>query len=342
MHHTLPLRAMLTLILAALASTAAAQTNVTLYGRLDLGVRYSTNTTAAGASLTEVVPGSAGSSRWGVKGSEDLGSGLKAIFQLEGGINGDTGTAAQSGRLFGRTSIVGLSSALGTLTLGRQNSLGYDVTPIGDPFGWANLNDGGYFYDNYTSKRWDNSIKYNGRFGGFSTGLMLAFGEQAGNSKARRNTGISLGYEHGPFAIGGVVQYTRNAAGVADRKAYTLGGAWDMNPVKLFLGYIGQSSDTTNQKNAVWSSGLSYAASANVDLYGAYYHEQQRNPGGHKNLLAAMVNYKLSKRSSVYFQADHGSIDSGYASNVFDDQGFKYPVGIRSRNTATLGLRHQF
>ncbi|MEN9868461.1 MAG: hypothetical protein RL748_4051 [Pseudomonadota bacterium] len=324
-------------------SQALAQSNVTIYGRLDLGLRYSTNTTASGKSLTEIASGSASSSRWGIKGSEDLGGGLKALVLLEGGINPDTGTAAQSNRLFGRTSTVGLSGSFGTVTLGRQNSLGYDVSPLGDPFGWANLNDGGYFYDNYTSKRWDNSIKYVGKFGAFSPGVMWAFGEQASSARARRNTGVSLTYEDGPFSLGTVYQSTRNAAGVADRKAFILSGAYQVSaPVKLFLGYINQRSDASSQKNDVITSGLSYAATANIDLYGAYYHERQKNADGRKNLLAAMVNYKFSKRTNVYIQADRTNTDAGYASNVFDDQGFKLPAGITGRTTLTIGVRHQF
>src|SRR5437868_4555135 len=93
------------LMLAAYTS-AHAQSNVQLYGLLDMGVGITTNATPAGGNLSQVSSGGMNTSRWGIKGSEDLGGGLKAVFQLESGIIMDTG--AQDGNLFKRQANVGL------------------------------------------------------------------------------------------------------------------------------------------------------------------------------------------------------------------------------------------
>jgi predicted porin len=101
-----------------LCGAAHAQNSVTLYGLIDEGVNF-TNNAGSGSA------GNAAGSRWGVRGSEDLGSGLSAIFRLEGGFNASNGEFGQEGRLFGRQAYVGLQSdRYGTLTLGRQ----YDPT----------------------------------------------------------------------------------------------------------------------------------------------------------------------------------------------------------------------
>src|SRR5215203_819094 len=103
------------------ASTATAQSSVTVYGLLDSGLVYTTNINAAGDSITKV-PSLTGTfpSRIGFRGAEDLGNGLQAVFTLETGLGLDTGAMGQGNRLFGRQATIGLKGAWGTLTLGRQ------------------------------------------------------------------------------------------------------------------------------------------------------------------------------------------------------------------------------
>src|ERR1700712_516811 len=110
------------LALAALgtfAGAAQAQSSVTLYGIIDAGFVYNNN--QAGQKLYSLNSGNLQGSRWGLRGTEDLGGGLKAIFVLENGFDVNTGKLGQSGLEFGRSAYVGLSSAqFGTVTLGRQ------------------------------------------------------------------------------------------------------------------------------------------------------------------------------------------------------------------------------
>lgn len=125
--------------IGALSGVAHADSNVTVYGVVDAAVRTANNQNASGDSLNSVGNGLLQGNRLGFKGQEDLGGGLKAVFQLESGFNIGDGTAAQNGATFSRNATVGLSDAkLGTLTIGRQNNLAYDTLIATDVYGVAN------------------------------------------------------------------------------------------------------------------------------------------------------------------------------------------------------------
>ena len=112
---------------ASFATVAHAQSSVTLYGVLDAGITYQSNVrTASGQGKSRFSMGSGiDQSRFGLRGSEDLGGGLKAIFTLESGFNIGNGKFANgNGGMFNRQAFVGLSSQYGTVTLGKQ----YDAT----------------------------------------------------------------------------------------------------------------------------------------------------------------------------------------------------------------------
>ena len=118
-------------VLAVCAAGAAqAQSNVTLYGVLDGGLSYVSN--VGGSKNFGTADGLQSGNRWGLKGSEDLGGGLSAIFTLENGFNLTNGGLGQGSREFGRQAFVGLSSkSFGSLTIGRQYDSVVDfVSPI--------------------------------------------------------------------------------------------------------------------------------------------------------------------------------------------------------------------
>src|SRR5579859_8019999 len=104
------------LLCAGIATTAHAQSSVTLYGILDTGIDFASNVN--GNHLYQMASGVSAGSRWGVRGKEDLGGGLAAIFDLESGFNSTNGSLG-SGLAFSRNAYVGLDSqTLGTVTLG--------------------------------------------------------------------------------------------------------------------------------------------------------------------------------------------------------------------------------
>ena len=108
--------------LSLLAGPVLSQTSVTLYGLLDAGITYTSNVVKDGGhgSDTTLMTGVAQGSRWGLRGTEDLGGGNQAIFQLESGFQLGNGTLSAGGRGFGYGSWVGLQGSWGTLTMGRQ------------------------------------------------------------------------------------------------------------------------------------------------------------------------------------------------------------------------------
>jgi predicted porin len=107
-----------------IGGAAAAQSNVTIYGLVDMSASYNNGGDANGGKQFKVNSGGMNTSRWGLRGSEDLGNGLKAIMQLEGGIVMDTGAA--DGDIFGRQANVGLQGDFGKVVVGRSYSTTYD------------------------------------------------------------------------------------------------------------------------------------------------------------------------------------------------------------------------
>jgi predicted porin len=174
-------------VLSAFAAPVFAQSSVTLYGVIDEGLNYTNNVSTAtgGHSAWQMQSGYAQGSRWGLKGAEDLGGGLKAIFQLENGFNASNGGLGQSGRMFGRQAFVGLSQEqYGTLTLGRQYDSVVDyLAPLTANGSW-----GGYMlshpYDNDNTDNWfrlNNTVKYTSpNIAGFQGGGTYSFSNNTG------------------------------------------------------------------------------------------------------------------------------------------------------------------
>ena len=198
-----------TLMVAALsgvfATAAHAQSSVTLYGLIDAGLTYTNNQN--GSHNFKMTSGAVNGSRWGLRGSEDLGGGLKAIFTLENGFSIANGTLGQQGREFGRQAFVGLSSnQFGTVTLGRQydsvvDYLGplaltgtqYGGTQFAHPFDNDNL-------DN--SFRINNSVKYqSANYAGFKFGALYGFSNQADGFANNRSYSVGASYNYGPLNI---------------------------------------------------------------------------------------------------------------------------------------------
>jgi len=127
-------KSLIALAVLAASGAAMAQSTVTLYGLIDVSVQsYKANVftasttvpntiTVANVRQTRLGSGIQNGSRWGLKGSEDLGGGLNAVFDLQSGFNVDTGSSAQGGLLFGRHAFVGLNGGFGTLTFGRHDT----------------------------------------------------------------------------------------------------------------------------------------------------------------------------------------------------------------------------
>lgn len=271
---------------AGLAGSAlAADTSVTLYGLLDMGLGYE-RVRAPGFKQNRIgtVQGVNSGSRFGLRGSEDLGDGLRAIFTLEGGITPLNGKSAQSGRLFGRQATVGLADdSWGQLEFGRQANLAskYFSGPI-DPFsGSFNLANMGTTFSATNTLRYDNLVLYQSPdWSGFQFGVGYSFnaddtrapatGQKTGFATGDNNRALTTGlrYASGPLAL--VATYDRfnptNAAqgGKSPTRIQEtiIGGAYDFEVVKLGAAIgqtrggwlqgatMGVSPDTKGYRNA--------------------------------------------------------------------------------------------
>jgi predicted porin len=220
-------------VTGAFAAPAFAQNSVTLYGIIDAGLTYVNN--AGGHAKWAMQSGILQGSRWGLKGSEDLGGGTKAIFQLENGFNVFNGNLGQGNREFGRQAYVGLTNErFGTVTLGRQ----YD--PVVDNAQATTFNGqwGAYFshpgdIDNTDNGfRVNNAVKYvSPRFAGVQGELFYAFGGVAGQFGAQSTIGAGLNYSGGPLYIGAGYFLAKNP-GLASSTVATdgnigSGGIWN-------------------------------------------------------------------------------------------------------------------
>jgi GBP family porin len=200
---------LVTILAGIFTPTAHAQSSVTLYGLIDAGLTYVSNQSTAGStaghSKFAMIDGGINPDRFGLRGSEDLGGGLKAIFTLENGFTLSNGALGQHGLLFGRQAFVGLSSnQFGTVTLGRQYDSMVDYLA---PLAGAGAAKGGVFfghpYDNdnlQNTMRINNAVKYASRnYDGWQFGSLYGFSNAAGGFSNNRAYSFGTSYNNGPL-----------------------------------------------------------------------------------------------------------------------------------------------
>jgi len=182
-------------LLPLLALSAAASAQVTIYGILDIGPTYVTN--QGGKSNVRMDAGTLQQSRIGFRGTEDLGGGYSAFFNLENGFNLDDGSMATANNLFSRDSRVGLKGPFGSISAGRQSNATVDAIA---PYAASMLAYGPSYlathpgdHDRVLNIPTDNSLKYTTpNFAGFTGIVSYGFGEVAGDTKqnSSRNAGV--------------------------------------------------------------------------------------------------------------------------------------------------------
>lgn len=243
-------------VLGAFAGSAIAA-DVTLYGVVDLGLNYShVDMDGVGNDLDtfEMKSGQQSGSRWGLKGTEDLGNGLTVGFVLENGFTADDGVDGGSA-MFDRESMLFLEGNFGKLAFGRIGSFNQGqgsfskigmLTPFGTSFGDYAAQAGNIFA---SSTRYANSIVYETpSFAGFQVTAMYSMGNTDGTgteneSDTDRYYGIAATYKNGPAAAYLAVDSTNyksfgvtNGSDMNDAWTVTLGGSWDFEVVKAYIG----------------------------------------------------------------------------------------------------------
>jgi len=343
----------LPLALMSAGPAAFAQSSVTLYGLIDTSVTY-VNHAQGSQKLWALGNSSAGNlsgSRWGLKGQEDLGGGLKAIFTVENGFNPSTGQLGQSSREFGRQAFVGLqSNTAGIVTLGRQYDPLIDlVQPItaDNYFGSAFATAGDV--DNYdNSFRVNNAVKYASPvWSGLQFEAMYSFGGIAGSTSAQSSYSGALAYATGPFSLAAGYYKAANSQATAQQRdtwtstsdgtfnaaintgyetAHTLdiaraAGQYVLGSFTLGAGYSnaqykpdGASTFFSSEKYNTGQAFLNYQALPPLLLgLGYSYTRSSGDTSAKYHQLSLGADYNLSKRTDVYMTAayQHASGETG-------------------------------
>ncbi|CAM3402765.1 porin [Polaromonas hydrogenivorans] len=365
--------------LTGLAATGAvqAQSSVTLYGMVDAGVEYVTHVAPAGGSLTRM-PSNTGilPSRFGLRGREDLGGGLSAVYTLEMGFAPDTGASGQGGRLFGRQSTVGLSGDWGAVTLGRQWTMLFwsllDSDLVGPSiYGLGSL-------DSYIpNSRIDNSIAYKGKFSDFTVGATYSAGrdtvnagpspagtncpgESGADSKACREWsalvkydtktwGAALAYDEmngrTPASATDVVLPAGLTSSSKSDSRLMVNGYVNLAALKIGGGLIRRKNEgsVTRPKSDLWYIAAAYPLTSAWTIDGTVAKLSYKNfDNADSTLLAVRSLYKLSKRTTLYAQI--GTIRNDSLANVSVSGGApgSNPALGGSQTGTMVGINHTF
>jgi predicted porin len=323
---------------AALAGLAAhAQSSVAIYGIVDTAVERASN--GAGTTATRMVSGQGSASRLGFRGAEDLGSGQRAIFNLEMAMNTQNGSGGgpNGGLAFNRQSWVGLAGNWGQVTVGRQFRPEARAVFAMDPFDAGSVASPPNTYAN-TVFRADSAVIYETpRLAGFVGRAMYAFGGNPGGVRgALDDTGASLQYYQGPLYVAYAWDSRRNATATDRRVWNTLGGSYDFGAVKLYGAYRTRKEDEALLDERNYWIGLSAPIGA-FTLMGTVGGVNDRT-AANKDARGWSVGgeYLLSKRTDVYFRYAHLSNKNGAAFGL--DNGVNGPTPT----SFVAGLRHRF
>lgn len=332
-------------VLGAMSGAAFAQVapnNITLYGVVDIAfLRTSVEETGQQTKTTTGLnAGNQSGNRWGLRGSEDLGGGLKANFRLESGFNIVNGNSGQGGRLFGRHAWVGLSGGFGEVRLGRQTLFSSaEVTGIADPF------DNGFGIAGFQllssaagTQRNDNTVTYRTpAMNGLQGAVYYTFGGKATPVPASESKDNWLGggvtYSAGPLNLGlsyDTKDSSTNAAGSRDDKWLNLVGSYNFGAAKVHAGYV--KEETTGEDKTGYILGATVPLGGG-ELLAAYQ-------SGKVDIIAAGVadpkirglsvgyTYALSKRTNVFTYVAQGKeTEPGYT---------------KKTREVNFGIRHMF
>ena len=352
--------------LGAMAGVAHAQSSVTLYGLVDAYVGQTsteTTSTVAGVSRAKlkqnVVNGNGqNTSRWGMRGTEDLGGGMKGLFVLEGGLTPDTGASAvisnQGGSLFGRQSWVGLSGGFGTVGLGRQYAAYDDLrgatNNVYDSNFATTATVWGTGLQDYQDRS-SNSIKYTSPdFAGFSGAVTYGFGEnKTATTDAEGVVAVHVKYANGPLLIGFAHQTEKQVISTANslfvslapatvnstRKYNMVGASYDFGVAKITAQYNqakGQTSATASASDKEVNVGVSVPFGAAAIAAGLSRAKSEGsgvgNGGTNKGTGVSLLGtYALSKRTNLYTGLFATKIESANAAT--EVKATRFGLGVK-------------
>lgn len=324
--------------IAVLAASGAsfAQSSVTLYGIADA---WFGSVKAGDVRNTVVESGGIAQSRFGFKGSEDLGGGLKANFLLEQGFNIDSGSTT-SGQAFSRQSYVGLSGGFGEVKLGKMwtayDDIAGDYKTVFNSDALSPINVWASYTD-YAANP-NNGVYYaTPAMGGFSAAVSYALGEDKNvpvAGSASSTAAFNLKYEGGPVSAALAYQ-TQEPQGSGDSTDFTtLRGSYDLGVAKLIAGFGRKSGPSLlaagEGKTNDWLVGVDFPVSSALTLSAGYARSTDKDAYGDdkRKALGLAAAYSLSKRTFLYTGVTAHRTTLG---NGVDDNAAKvtaYAVGV--------------
>lgn len=283
-----------------------AQSSITLYGMLDAGIGYTSNIN--GQKRFSLDGGAAGSNKWGLKGDEDLGGGLKAVFKIENGFNIGTGGIGGQGpigstrSLFNRQAYVGLASdRYGTLRMGRQIDAVTEMVQglTGDAISASTFSTPGDVDNNDNTTNQNNAVKYiSPIISGFQAEGAYSFGGVAGAMGSGQSWSVAANYARAGLTVAGGYFHAANqgANGWSNATAQPSFGAT-----------LGYPSSGYSGGNAFKSAGIAQVAAqyqigpytAGVRYSNAQYQGNDGQPSIHFNVLGALLQYQVTPALSL-------------------------------------------
>lgn len=342
--------------LAGVSGLAAAQSSVTLSGAVDVSAKY-VKADGQPRRVSEGIDG-LNSSELVVKGTEDLGGGLRAGFKLSASLSADTGTTAA--KFWGRQSYVNLTGRFGEVRLGRDYTPTFWSQAIYDSFGFVGIGADVNGRQLFSGARMDNSIGYllPANLGGVFGQVMVAASEGGTTAdRPARYVGARLGYGAGPFEIafsaaeqrfaGAFTAGTNGLSAAANlvpgdkQKTYNLAGSWDFGVAKI-KGYFDRESVGTFRENVASVSAIIPLGVS--EIHAGYERSTLKNSAASVSttvdLIKASYVYNLSKRTAVYGTVSRLDNKDGTRLTLPGNAG-PTTVGGKSQG-AEVGLRHFF
>jgi len=343
-------KSLIALAALAVVGAASAQSSITLYGRLDAGLgRTTTEATgavpAASASQTLVTTSALNTTFWGMKGSEDLGGGLKANFDLQSNFSVDTGAIGKDQTLFERNATVGLAGAFGAVNLGRQLTAMETLRGATNNVADTNLATTATVWKtgmaDYTNRA-SNSIRYDSMaFSGVSASVALGLGENnnigATNlGGATNNTSLHVKYVAGPLLVGYAYQnekqaQTNLAVAQVSNKYNLIGASYDFGAAKLTGSYNRATNDTITDKE--YQVGVTVPFGAAAVMAGYSRANSSSNAAGAAELAGRGYTlagtYALSKRTTLYAGYVNTAVETGTLNAITTTKGKTFATGVR-------------
>ena len=353
------------------ATTASAQSRVTLSGLIDAGVTYVNN--EHGHAVTLFDSGVFAPNLLSFKGSEDLGGGNKALFELTSQFDlGNGSTIPGAGDIFNRTAFVGLSNdRMGSLTFGNQHDFMFESLTVGlfddaflaggiydfrqGPFaalGVPNNPTGAFDFDRMAgATRVANSIKYRSpAIAGLRLGALYGFGGVPGDFSANSTVSFGLNYDNGSFGLGAAyveVKYPQLGNGHDGIRNFGAGVHYNFSSVLAMLLYTNTKNTASGAQIDVYKAGTQWQISGPWSAGFAYTfmdgNEVLSNNRAHQ--FSGALQYHVSKRTFVYAQAIYQRASGDNAVTQAWINALLQPdaaASNRSQTLARIGMSTQF